>query len=430
MMYAAGKLPPAGRRGLSMIGSIVFLSLFSLTTALVADAVSDMIHALSVQSEARSLSRLADAARNHAARNSTQLMNSIRTDPDQHIRFTAADLQSTGGLAPGEALRTTRRREVRFAAAAASPRPSEERIVVLAWTAEGGGRPTLPKAGPGITHVGRVGSAVDGCGADHVCGAGVRWDASGIFGLLGRPPPAGAMAALRLVHFAADRDPYLHRSGVGAALVNRVEGNFDMTGHAIAGAAGAWTVRELEVGGSVVAAGGAEFREVVVARRTAVAGAAAVGDIDAARVTAGADLARPGLVVNGRANIGWLGVSDRIGAAAWTAAPTAAFSSEQLEVAGHLSLAGRLRVEDSWPPGSPLPLAAPRISAAQVEVGRLLQAEPAGAWGSGELSFEIADVDIETRMGSMLWLERGGTGLIEVVDTPACIGCQRILVGQ
>lgn len=426
MTGGRGSLPSAGRRGLSMIGSIVFLSLFSLSTALVADVVSGMIHALSVQSEARSLSRLADAARNHAARNPTQLMNSIRSDPDEHILFTAADLQSTGWLAPGEELRTTRRREVHLAAAAASPLATEERIVLLAWTAEGGGRPALPRAGPGITHVGRVGSAVDGCGADHVCGAGLRWDASGIFGLLAPPPAAGAMAALRLVHYAADRDPYLHRSDVGAALVNRVEGNFDMGGHGIAGTTGAWTVRELEVGGSVVSAG-VQFGDVVVARRTAVTGDAAVGNIDAARVTAGGDQARPGLVVNGLSSIGRLGVSDRIGAASWNSAPAAAFSSEQLEIAGRLTLAGRLRVEDSWPPGSPLPPATPRISATQVEVGRLLEAETAGAWGSGELSFEIADVNAEMRMGSLLRLERGGTGLVDVVDAPACTGCQRIL---
>ena len=388
-----------------------------------------MIHTLSVQSEARSLSRLADAARSHAARNPTRLMQSIRTHPDEHVLFSSADLESTGWLAPGEELRTSMRREVLLAAAAASASPADERIIVLAWTRSGtgAGMPALPRAGPGITHVGRVGSATDGCGVGNVCGPGIRWDAPAILALLSPAPPPGAMAALRLVHFSADRDPYLHRVNVGAPHVNRVEGNFDLNGRELAGAGGDWDVRELVVGGSLTASRGAEFADAVVAKRTAVTAGATTGDMEAAKVTEGGEEARTGLSAGGRATIGRLEVSDRLGASGWTGAPAAVFAAEGIEISGHLTLTGQLRIEDSWPPGSPLPSSAPRLAAGRVEVGNQLDVESLGTWGRGELSFEIADVDVEAKMGSSLLLQRGGTGLVEVLETPACTGCQRIL---
>ena len=425
MIVSPPTRPRRRKRGLSITGSLVFLALFSVSVALVTEVVSEMIHTLSVQSEARSLSRLADAARSHAARNPTQLMQSIRTNPDGHVLFGAADLESTGWLAPGEELRTSRRRQIRLAALAASASPTEERIIVLAWTqtGTGAGQLALPKAGPGITHVGRVGSANDGCGAGHVCGAGMRWDASAIFALLNPAPPVGAMAGLRLGHFTADRDPYLHRIDVGAPHVNRVDGSFDLNGFDLVGTGSNWEIREMETGGSLTAAGGVEFADVIVAQRSTVTADAMIDNMEAARVTVGGEAARAGLTAGGRAVIDRLEVSDRLGASTWTGAPASVFAAEGLAITGRLSLTGVLRIEDSWPTGSTAPSSAPRLAAGSVEIGNRLDVEDTGVWGTGEMSFEIADVNEETRMGNALVLESGGRGFIEFVETPSCTGC-------
>ena len=429
------RIPRRGRRGLSVIGGIIFMTLFTVSTVLVTDVVGDLLHDLAVQSEARSLSHLADAARNHAARNPTDLMDTIRTSGGRVV-LSAADLRSTGWLPARGDLLTSRRREVGLAAVAASSATTERRIVIMAWTGSvNPGRPALARPGPGISHVGRVGRGltVDACDTGHICGAGLDWDAASVLSSLPSAPPAGAMVAVRLVHFAADRDPYLHRLDVGEALVNQVEGDFNMNEHVMLGTAspGTWTITETQVDGNATTVAATEFGPVTVLGRTAVLNDTTTTDMEAARVTTAGEESRSSLIVDGLVTAGAMSVADRMGAASWAGAGASAFRAEGLAVDGRMQLASRLTVEDSWPPGGTPPAGAiaPRLTAGNVEIAGDLEVTTAGHWGTGEMAYEITDVNVEARLGSRLSLDSGGRGLIEFLDLPGCTGCDRTTIG-
>ena len=416
------------KRGLTMLNSILLLALVSLTWALSVDGIAGYVHSLAVQSEARSLSHLADAGRQHAARDATGILQRIRAAADSHLLLTAAELSATGALAPGDELRSSRGRTVSIAAASASADPADERVVLLAWTdiPAATDRIALPRAGAGISGVGRVGSGIgiDGCRLNHICGSGLDWNAAAIIGLLVPGPERGAMAALRLVHLAADRDPYLHRTDVGAPLANRVVGDFDMRGQELRGTGAAdWEITMLQAEGSVSATAWAEFGNVVISDRTSVAGGISAGTVVAAETTQGAEEVRPNLVSAGSATAERLSMTGSIGAAEWAGAGASSFAAEGMSISGRLTLADRLRVENSWPPGSPLPVAAPRLLTLRADVSRSLNAVATGDWGTGELVFEIADVESEAMMGGSLQLDAGGIGSLELLDTPGCTGC-------
>ena len=420
---AAGRTSRRSLRGLSLLDSALLLSLLVVTAALGIDVVGRLAHALAAESEAVSLSRLADAARRHAARNPEQLMRTIGLNPDSHVLFTAADLVSTGSLPPGGRLITSRRRAVTVAAAAASAGTGEERIVVLAWTGAAiSDRPARPRAAAEARAVGRIGSGNDGCGADRICGPGLDWDASGILGLLNPAPPAGAMAALRLVHFAADRDPYVHRLAA-AGNMNRVEGDFDIQGQALRITGTGLAVGELQVGGDITVADGAEFGEALVAGSASVTGSVEAGSVVAAESTAGTDPVSPSVTASGSVTAGTLEVSARLGAASWSGGAASTLAAEGMDVAGELTLTNRLRVEDSWPSGSTPPTDAPRLTAGRADIDRTVTVFADGTWGTGEISFELTDVNQEARFGRGLELDAGGIGLIEQLETTGCTGC-------
>ncbi len=410
-----------------MLETIMLVGILGFSAALALGKAAEMFHVLSVQAEARSLSRLADAARNHAARDPTRLMQAIRLDPSRRVLFSAADLAGTGSLLPGEELRTARRRDVTLAAAAASADPSEDRILVLAWTAApaAGERAAHPRAGAGISNTGRAGSglAVDGCGTGRICGPGISLDAGAVPGLLSPAPPAGAMVSLRMVHMAADRDPYLYRADVGEPLVNRVEGGFDLHGHQLSGASSGWEAGELQVGGNAETVEAAEFRNTEIAGRTVATGNVAAGALVAARSSVGGEAVFPAMMVTGLVTAGRLIVADELVADSWAGGAAATIAVEAMDVAGRLTLTGALRIEDSWPPGSPLPADPPRLAASRADVSRSIDAYATGNWGQGLIEFEIADVDASAALGGRLRLDRGGTGLIERLDVSGCTGC-------
>ncbi len=417
------RTPRRHLRGLSLLDSALLLSLLVFTAALGTEVIGRMVHSLAAESEAVSISRLADAARRHAARDPAQLMQAIGLDPDSHVLFSAADLVSTGSLPPGGELTTSRRRAVTVAAAAASAGAGEQRIVVLAWTgADIPGRPARPRAATGARAVGRIGSGNDGCGVNRICGPGLDWDASGILGLLDPAPPAGAMAAVRLVHLASDRDPYVHRLAAGGGM-NRVEGDFNMQGQPVRITGPGMTVRELQVGGNITAANGAEVGSAVVAGRASVTNSVTAGSIAAAESTEGSDAVRPSLTASGAVTAGSLGVSARLGAAEWSGVSSSTLAAEGMDVAGRLTLTNRLQVEDSWPPGGSIPTAAPRLAAVRADVDRTVNVFAGGSWGTGEISFDLADVNSEARLGRRLELDAGGIGLIELLETTGCTGC-------
>ncbi len=414
-----------------MAESILFLSLFSSASTLGTVFAADLIHYLAGQSEARSLSDLADAARAHAARNPMQLLESIAADPNNHVMFDADDLVGSGRLAPDSVLRTSRRREVELAAFRASAGAGEQRIVILAWAAEGqtGSRLVLPQPGPGITDVGRVGGGADGCAMNHICGPGLDWDAATFLGELGTAPPVGSMAAVRLVHLAADSEPYLHRIDVGDASLNRVEGDFDLHGRTLSGSTWTadWEIGELRTAGGITTAGGAEFAGAEIARRSAVGGDADFGGIVLAEVTVGSRATRPAILVAGSVVADELDVSDRLGEARWSGGSGATIEAEVVDVSGRLSLDAGFTVEDVWPPAGVLPASAPRLAATDVEIGGSLEVVATGPWGTGSIFAELADVSAEAKLGRSLTLDEGGIGFVDEIDATGCSGCGRIL---
>ena len=88
-----------------------------------------------------------------------------------------------------------------------------------------------------------------------------------------------------------------------------------------------------------------------------------------------------------------------------------------------LTLTDRLRVEDSWPAGGTAPTDAPRLTAGRADIDRTVTVFADGTWGTGEISFELADVNQESRFGTGLELDAGGIGLIEQLETTGCTGC-------
>ncbi len=386
------ELPRRRRRGLSLAEAAAALGIAALTLTLIIETVRGHFRGVAAQAEARALSESADLARRYAAHDFMNLSERLRRASGRTEIITEADLTAAGFNEPGRPMRTPRGRRINVAAWLPTARAGEERVALVVWAAAPAGWKGIatPRIEEGTRLVGRIGSGTDGCRARHVCGPGIDWDASRLIADLGAAAPAaGDLTALRLLHPAADAEPFLHRRTVaGRPDLNRVEGVFVMNGGSLRDVP-ELAADSLRLENSLTVTGDITAADAELAADISTDGAEAGSAI----------VSGPAISAGGRVDASVLAVNGTIEARTWTSGAT---FLEGVLAAGALTVSGDLEISADADTGV---LSGGRVTAATVAGLPDLRADTAAA-----AEAEAGDVTLAAT----------GSGYIGAL----CVGCR------
>jgi hypothetical protein len=213
-------------RGLGLIQAALSTGLIVIVLSAATALWSNYVFRAGLQSEARAVSALAQAAKTHIIKDFDTHLNAITLSSNSVVSLNIDDLTASESYAPG-APRVTSRKRV-LSVLMWSPTPTQIIVLAQAQFATGEtGRVGVPRGSRDISSTGWVAPH----NSTEIQGPGIRLDISALQ-TAGIAIGSGDLVSLEFVSFGRDVSPYLHRiAQVGRPQLNQMETDLDLNGN-------------------------------------------------------------------------------------------------------------------------------------------------------------------------------------------------------
>lgn len=215
-------------RGLSLFEAALSTGLIVIVLSAATALWSNYVFRAGLQSEARAVSALAQAAKSHVIKDFDTHLNTISLSASNVVTLSLNDLTASESYAVGAPNQTGRGRTLSVLMWS----PSATQIVLLAqaqFPVGESGRIGVPRGSRDIYSTGWVAPH----SPSEIQGPGLRLDITALQ-TAGVALGAGDLVALEFVSFGRDISPYLHRvARVGRPQLNQMETGLDLNGNSL-----------------------------------------------------------------------------------------------------------------------------------------------------------------------------------------------------